>query len=120
MPATRCAVVVLPLVPVTPTTCRAREGCAVPARRHERQGTAHRGHQHLRDGLTRVALAHQRGGAGRDTAAGREVVAVGLESGDAKEKRAVGDVTRVVGEAPYLDARVAAYRCRGDLADQLR
>src|SRR5659263_500400 len=39
--------------------------------------------------------------------------------GHAKEKRAVGDVTRVAGEAPYLGGRVAAHGGARDPLEQL-
>ena len=66
-----------------------------------------------------VALADQRAGAGGDGRRG-EGVAVDAEPGDAKEKRAVGDVTRVVGEAPDDGGRVAAHRGAGDPAGPAR
>ena len=63
----KCAVVVLPLVPVTAATCSAARGVAVPARRHVRHGTARRRHQHLRDGQTPSGRSHtSAGGAGGD------------------------------------------------------
>ena len=91
---------------------------AVPARRHERHGAARGGDDDLRRGDAGVALADERRGAGLDGGIG-ELVAVERESGDAKEKRAVGDVTRVVGEAPDLGAGVAAHRRARDPFDQL-
>ena len=65
---------------------------------------AHRRDDDLRHADSGVALAHERRGAGLDGRGG-EGVAVEREPGNAKEKRAVGDVTRVVGETRDLGGR---------------
>jgi hypothetical protein len=93
-------------------------GLAVPAGRHQRHGAAYRRHNNLWDGHSGVALAHQRRGAGRGGLR-RELVTIDLEPGDSKEKRAVGDVTRVVGEASDLGGWVAAHRGAGNFLYEL-
>jgi hypothetical protein len=91
---------------------------AVPARPHEGHGEAHGRHDHLghRDAGGPFA---DHGGRARGHSAGREVVPVEGEPGHTKEKRAVGDVTRVVGEATDVGGRIATHGGAFDPLDQL-
>ena len=79
--------VVLPLVPVTPTTARAREGVAGERGGGERHAHPRVGHDRLGHGHLQLALHHDRRRAGKGDRLGREVVAVGAGAAQGAEER---------------------------------
>jgi hypothetical protein len=95
-------VVVLPSVPVMPTTVRSCDGS--PNHHAARLAEA------LRDGEVARPLDDERGGARRHRRRG-VVVTVGPGAGDGHEQRAGGDQPRVVGHAGH--GRVAERRRPG-------
>ena len=98
---TRNAVVVLPLVPVMPTTRQPRRRIAVEARRGHRHRGADVVHLHLGHAEAERARDHQRGGPALDGVGG-EVMAVTGEAGHAEEQEPGLHETVVVGQAGDL------------------
>ena len=101
------AVVVFPLVPVTPTTCSSARRLAVEASGRLRHRGAHVLDLDLRHAEPERPADHERRRATLDRVR-REVVAVAGEAGDAEEQRPGLDLAVVVGEARDLDVRAVA------------
>ena len=98
--------VVLPLVPVTPSTRIAADGMAVQGRGEGPERGAHARHPGLRHRQRQRALHEQRHRPPGD-GLGRVVVAVGPCAGDAREARAGLDPAAVVGDGVDLDVGIA-------------
>ena len=94
---TRYVVVVLPLVPVIPTTASSAVGSPWKSRRRARHRGPHVVDEHLRHAEPERALDDQRRRAARHRVGG-EVVAVAGEAGHAEEQRPRADRAVVVGE----------------------
>ena len=92
----------------------------VPARRHERQGAA--APTARSPAATGAPVSRSQTSALAPAAAADAANAwpSHAKPGDAKEKRAVCDVTRVVGKAPDDGGRIAAHRSAGDPAGPAR
>ncbi len=102
MPASRWAIVVLPLVPVTAASAQFTRRLAVEPGRHARHRRARAGHDELGHGEIEGPLADERYGAGRHGGR-RELVTVGASAGDAEEQRPGDDIAGVAGERSDLD-----------------
>ena len=101
------AVVVLPLVPVTPTTAQLRGRVAGEAGGGLRHRGAHVLDLDLRHAEPERPADHERRRATRDRVR-REVMPVAGEAGDAEEQRPGLDLAVVVGEARDLDVGAVA------------
>ncbi len=104
--ASRWAVVVLPFVPVTATTRSSRVGSTEETRRHESHGVPGARDDDLGDRQGERSLADERDRPGGDRLGG-EVVPVGLQSGDAEEKRSGSDVAGAAGQRSDVDVGIA-------------
>ena len=100
--------VVLPLVPVIPTTVSSEVGSSLKAAAIGAIAALASSTCSLRRIELERALHDQGRGAGLDRR-GREVVSVGLLAGEAEEERALGHPAAVIGEIANLHGRVAAH-----------
>ena len=101
-PPRRAHVVVLPLVPVTPTTRELARGMTEEGVGDRAERPADRADHDLGDVEVERAFAQERDGARRDRRGG-EVVAVGLGARDAGEERPRAHLARVEGDRRDLD-----------------
>ena len=99
----RNEVVVLPSVPVIPTTARSWLGSPYHHAAAVASAGARIADDELRQGHVRERPVHERRGGARGGGGRHEVVPVGVEPGDGHEQRPVADVARVVGHAPDRD-----------------
>ena len=99
--------VVLPLVPVIPTTVSSEVGSPLNAAAIGAIAALRVLHLCLGHVQVEGALEHQGGGPGLDRP-GSEVVAVGLLAGEAEEQGSVAHPAAVIGQIPDLHRAVAA------------
>ena len=114
----RNVVVVLPFVPVTPTTSRRARRLAEERVRRDGHRGARVLHEQLRHVELERALDDERRGAGGDRPL-RELVPVGARAGHAEERCAGRDAIGVVGEIGDLDGSAGAGLARREHARQV-